>query len=122
MAFLPPRRITCVDHYKNFVTWCQKWDSCSTMASICKPPESLSFIGDVAQNWKEFEEQLIWFLEGMESFEKLRIGIMLSHAGKEARDVYKMLPWDADGDNKKFDKVLAAFRKYCSPRKHILYE
>ena len=95
------------------------------MASICKPPEALSFNGNVAQNWKEFEEQLIWFLEGTESSEKsdmIKIGIMLSHAGKEARDVYKTLPWDTEGDNKKFDKVLAAFRKYCSPRKHILYE
>ena len=95
------------------------------MASICKPPEALSFNGNVAQNWKEFEVQLIWFLEGMESSEKsdmVKIGIMLSHAGKEARDVYKTLPWDTDGDNKKFDKVLAAFCKYCSPRKHILYE
>ena len=110
---------------KNFVTWCQKWDTCSTMASICKPPEALSFNGNVAQNWKEFEEQLIWFLEGTESSEKsdmVKIGIMLSHAGKEARDVYKTLPQDTDGDNKKFDKVLTAFHKYCSPRKHILYE
>jgi len=95
------------------------------MASICKPPESLSFSGNVSQNWKEFEEQLIWFLEGTESSEKsdmAKIGIMLSHAGKEARDVYKTLQWETNGDDKKFDKVIAAFRKYCSPCKHILYE
>ena len=95
------------------------------MASICKPPESLSFNGNVSQNWKEFEEQLIWFLEGTESSEKsdmAKIGIMLSHAGKEARDVYKTLQWEANGDDKKFNKVLAAFWKYCSPRKHILFE
>ena len=28
---------------------------------------------------------------------KLRLGIMLSHAGKEAKDVYKMLEWTVDG-------------------------
>ena len=94
------------------------------MASICKPPESLSFNENVSQNWKEFEEQLIGFLEGRESSEKsdmAKIGSMLSHAGKEARDVYKTLQWEANGDDKKFNKVVAAFCKHCSPRKHILY-
>jgi len=47
---------------------------------------------------------------------------MLSHAGKEAREVYKTLPWAAEGDNKKFDKVIAAFKAYCEPRKNVLYE
>ena len=95
------------------------------MASICKPLESLSFSGNVSQNWKDFEEQLIWFIEGMESTEKsdmAKIGIMLFHTGKEAREVYKTLPWATNGDDKKFDKVIEAFRSYCSPHKHILYE
>ena len=95
------------------------------MTSICKPPESLSFTGNISQNWKDFEEQMIWFIEGTESTEKsnmAKIGIMLSHAGKEAREVYKTLPWATNGDDKKFDKVIEAFRSYCSPRKHILYE
>ena len=77
------------------------------------------------QNWKDFEEQLTWFLDGTESSSKsnmVKISIMLSHAGKEAREVYKTLPWNAEGDNQKFDKVIEVFRRYCSPRKHILYE
>ena len=47
---------------------------------------------------------------------------MLSHAGKEAKEVYKTLQWTEEGDNQKFNKVIEAFRRYCSPRKHILYE
>ena len=95
------------------------------MATICKPPDPLSFVGNTAQNWREFEEQLKWFLAGMETAEKsdlTKIGIMLSHAGKEARDVYKTLQWRADGDQDKFDKVIEAFQRYCAPRKNILYE
>ena len=73
------------------VTWCQK---CSgEMASLCKPPDSLSLTGNVAQNWREFEEQLKWYLAGTEANDKanlVKIGIMLSHVGKEARDAYKM--------------------------------
>ena len=66
-----------------------------------------------------------WFLAGTETAEKsdlIKIGIMLSHAGKEARDVYKTLPWRAEGDQDKFDKVIEAFQIYCAPRKNILYE
>ena len=42
------------------------------------------------QNWREFSEQLQWFLEGTESAEKgdkVEIGIMLSYAGKEAQEI-----------------------------------
>ena len=53
-------------------------------------------------NWREFEEQLKWgYLAGTETDEKpdlAKIGIMLSHAGKEARDVYKTLEWAAEAD------------------------
>ena len=93
--------------------------------NLCKSPDPLSLTGNIAQNWKEFEEQLHWFLAGTESASKsdeIKIGIMLSHAGKEAREVYKTLPWAAEGDDKKFAKVITAFRTYCEPRKNILYE
>ena len=95
------------------------------MSILCKPPEPLSFTGNVAHNWREFAEQLQWFLEGTESTEKgdkVKIGIMLSYAGKEAREIYKTLPWTADGDANKFDKVCEAFQNHCSPRKNIIYE
>lgn len=72
------------------------------MASLCKPPNPLSFTGNIAQNWREFEEQLKWYLAGTETDKKpdfAKIGIMLSHAGKEARDVYKTLEWAAQADN-----------------------
>ena len=93
--------------------------------NICKPPDPLSFTGNNAKNWQDFKEQLQWFLAGTESTEKddaVKIGIMLSHAGREAREVFKTLPWATEGDNKKFDKVLEAFETFCSPQKNILYE
>ena len=93
--------------------------------SICKLPKPLSFTVNVACNWQEFEEQLTWFLAGTESTEKsdsVKIRIMLSHAGKEAREIYKRLPQIEPGDKMKFDKVVKAFRDYCHPRKNIQYE
>ena len=89
--------------------------------------DPISFTGNISPNWKDFKDQLHWFLAGTESTEKsdeiiIKIGIMLSHAGKEAREVYKTLPWAAEGDEKKFNKVIAAFKAYCEPREKVLYE
>ena len=61
--------------------------------SLCKPPKPVSFTGNAACNWRGFEEQLTWFLAGTESSEKsdsVKIGIMLTHAGKKAHRIYKM--------------------------------
>ena len=61
-----------------------------------------------------------WFVGGTESSDKsdpVKIEIMLSHAVKDAREVYKTLTWAEDGDQNKFDKVLEAFECYCSPQK-----
>jgi len=93
--------------------------------NLCKPPEPLCLTGNNAKNWHEFKEQLQWFLAGTESSDKsdpVKIGIMLSHAGKDAREVYKTLTWAEDGDQNKFDKVLEAFECFFSPQKNILYE
>lgn len=49
-----------------------------------------------------------------------KIGIMLSHAAKETREVYKTFPWAADEDDQKYDKVLEAFERYCTSQKNIL--
>ena len=94
----------------------------SVTMNHCWQPDPVSFTGNIAQNWKVFEEQLHWFLAGTESASKsdeIKIGIMLSHARKEAREVYKMLPWAAEGDDKKFDKVT---EHIASWEKNILYE
>ena len=70
--------------------------------NLCKPPEPLRLTGNNDKNWREFKEQLQWFLEGTESTEKsdgAKIGIMLSHAGKEARELYKTLAADGETRN-----------------------
>ena len=88
--------------------------------NLCKPSEPIGFTGNVACHWQEFSEQLHWLLAGSESLEKsdvVKIGIMLTHAGNEAHEIYKTLHWNEEGNNMKFDKVIKAFKEYCSPRK-----
>ena len=40
--------------------------------------------------------------ESASKSDEIKIGIMLSHAGKEEREVHKTLPWAVEGDDKKF--------------------
>ena len=48
------------------ITWCQK---CDRMVSLCKLPSPLFFMGNTIQNWRDFKEQLKWYLAGMEASE-----------------------------------------------------
>ena len=94
-------------------------------ASLCKPPASICFTGNMARNWQELEEQLQWFLAGTKSSDKsdaVKIRIMLTHAGKEAHEIYKTFQWAEEGDTMKFDKVIEELKEYCTPRKNILFE
>ena len=55
-------------------------NSKSFTMNLCKPPDPLLLTGNIVQNWKEFKEQLHWFLAGTESASKsdeIKIGIML---------------------------------------------
>ena len=88
--------------------------------NICKPPEPLSFTGNNAKNWQDFKEQLQWFLAGTESTEKsdaVKIGIMLSHAGREARELFRGLQRATTRNLIKFWKRLKDF----VPRNRIFF-
>ena len=92
---------------------------------VCKPPKALSIEGNTAQNWQDFEDQLQIFLDGSESSEKagkVKVPILLSHAGPEAQKIYKTFKWEKDEDKKDFDKVVKQFKDYCEGRKNVIFE
>ena len=78
--------------------------------SLCELPDPISFSsGNSACNWRDFVEQLHWFLVWTESSKKsdaVKIGIMLSDVGKEACEICKTVPWASASDSMKFDKIL----------------
>lgn len=91
--------------------------------NIYKLPDPFFIYWQQCQNWHDYKEELEWFLTETESNKKhddVKIGIMLSHASREAREVYKMLPWDAEGNDRKFFQVRKAFERFCFPQKNIL--
>ena len=62
----------------------------------------------------QFKEQLTWFLAKIESSNKsdmVKIGIV-SHAGKEASEVYKKLHWSEEGSNTKLNKITEVFGQH----------
>jgi len=60
--------------------------------------------------------------ESVNESDATKIGIMLSHAGKEAREICKTIPWAANGDDQKFDKVIEGFQAYCKPQRNVSYK
>lgn len=74
----------------NVIGFLQKWLTILRAMNICANLPSL--FGNVVKNWRDFKEQLQWFLASTEStkkFDVIEIGIMLSHAGQKVRQVYK---------------------------------
>jgi transposase InsO family protein len=93
--------------------------------NLCKPPEPLKLSGNLALNWKNFQEELKWYLAGTEcdgKADSVKIGILLSHAGREAREVFETFSWEEEGHKTNYSKVTDAFFKFCNPRKNLLFE
>ena len=85
----------------------------------CTLPEPLRLTGNNSRNWREFKEQLQWFLVGTKSTDKLdaaKIGIMLV----ERHGNYKTLAWM--GCRSKETTKSLTNEQFCSPQKNILYE
>ena len=53
---------------------------------------------------------------------KVRAMTLLHVARSEALEVYNTFKWDTDDDNKKVDKIMEKFERYCNPRKNLTFE
>jgi Arc/MetJ-type ribon-helix-helix transcriptional regulator len=51
----------------------------------------------------------------------IKIAILLNFAGEDAIEVFKTFEFSA-GDDKKLDKVIEQFERYCNPRKNVVFE
>ncbi|KAK3084719.1 hypothetical protein FSP39_017965 [Pinctada imbricata] len=88
-----------------------------------KPPSELSFEGNIAENWREWEQGFRLYLTatGMdEKSEKIQVATFLHVAGVEARRIYNTLEI-ADDDKDKIEPLITKFKEYCEPRKNLTY-
>ena len=90
------------------------------------PPEPLDLSGgNVSENWRKFKQKYTNYeiATGINTKESAtRVATLLTVIGNDAIDVFNTLTWDAEGDDKKIDKVLQKFEEHCEPRKNISYE
>lgn len=93
-----------------------------------KSPIPLSWEGNVAENWKRWYQSVTIFFtaSGISAkTDEVKIATLLHVGGEQLVSVYNSFKWDeqgdAEGDDNKFDKVVAKFKKYCEPRKNITY-
>ena len=54
--------------------------------------------------------------------ENVRVAMFLADIGREANCIYKMFKWDANGDDKKLNKIIKKFLEYCILKKNKIYE
>ena len=101
------------------LTWCQG----SNMDSFHKP-SALSFDGNNSENWRRFKQQYDIYLTASGSEKKddtVKIAILLNFAGEDAIEVFNTFQFPK-GDEKKLNKVLEQFERYCNPRKNVVFE
>ena len=95
------------------------------MADKGNIPEPMSFSGNVSENWKLFIQKVHFYIGALGlsgASDARKISILMNCMGDEGIHVYNSFTWSTDGDEKKFDKVVEAFEKHCTPKKNLTFE
>ena len=77
------------------------------------PPKPLSFVGNVADNWRRWIQQFRLYLNAT-GFDK-------NVAGEEALEIFNTFGLSEE-DKVKIDVVIKKFEEYCTPKKNVTYE
>ena len=99
------------------------------MAKNLHPPEKLLLTGNLKENYRKFKQQFQIYLTAAgisNSEEEVKCATLLHVIGPDAIEIFNTFRWnqegDTRGDDKKLDKVLSKFEKYCSPKSNLTYE
>ena len=83
-----------------------------------QPPSTLSFAGNVAENWRRWKERFELYLtaSGINAKDqKIQSATLLHVASEEALQIYNTFTWDKDSDNKNIPAIMTKFEAYCNP-------
>ena len=81
----------------------------------CKP---MCWEGNVAENWRKFEQRFNFFLVGRGDGgkgDKIKTSLLLHVVGERGVEVYDTFKFES-GDEMKLEPVLTEFRNYCMPK------
>uniref|UniRef100_A0A2S2PKD8 Uncharacterized protein n=1 Tax=Schizaphis graminum TaxID=13262 RepID=A0A2S2PKD8_SCHGA len=87
-------------------------------------PSSMSFSGNLAQNWKLWYQKFTIFMLATQKDnldQMTKTGILLNHIGTEGLRIYNTFSF-VDHDATNYDLVVQKFKDYCESQKNIIYE
>lgn len=85
------------------------------------PPPILQLTGNVAGNWKRFKRRFTFYLSAIglhEASDKKQASVFLHIVGEEALEVYNNFTF-AEGDRRKWNKIMEKFDSYCIPKRNV---
>ena len=95
------------------------------MAFALPPPDPLKLHGNLAENFKTFEQSFNTYLAalGLDTKpEKQKSSTLLHVMGEGAVKIYNGFIWADDEDKNKVDTILKKLKDYCTPRKNLVFE
>ena len=87
-----------------------------------KPPSPLMLTGNVAENWRRWEQRFRLYMTASgasEKDEEIKIAILLHVVGEDTLELYNTLLVANDDKSEMTNDFLKALRDYCSPQKNV---
>ena len=99
------------------------------MAKNLHPPEKLVLNGNLKENFRKFKQQFEIYITAAGIKDKtadIQCATLLHVIGPDAVEIFNTFKWNEDGDtagdDKKVDKILGKYEKYCNPQCNVTYE
>ena len=89
-----------------------------------RSPNSLSFEGNVSENWRRWIQQFRLYLNATGRDRKpdiVQCSTLLTVAGEDAVEIYNTFTF-ASGETDKIEPLISKFHAYCIPKKNITFE
>ena len=100
------------------------------MAKNLHPPEKLVLNGNcnmLKENFRKFKQQFEIYITAAGIKDKtvdIQCATLLHVIGPDAVEIFNTFKWNEDGDtagdDKKVDKILGKYEKYCSPQCYVV--
>ncbi|KAK4886738.1 hypothetical protein RN001_003009 [Aquatica leii] len=94
-------------------------------ANVISAPASMSFEGNISNNWEKYKHKFLLYLEASEKNakpDKLKVALLLNLMGDESIDIFNTFQYAENETKDNFEVVLKKFDEYCKPRKNVVFE
>ena len=88
-------------------------------------PSTLSLSGNLAENWRRFEQQFEIYVAASDkekASDAIKVALLLNFAGEDAIEVFNTFKFTNEADKKVLKTVKEKFEEYCNPRKNVVFE